>query len=42
VSFGTTKDRMLFIEDCHNSKAVTIFVRGANKMVAHTEESSVL
>ena len=33
VSFGTTKDRMLFIEDCHNSKAVTIFVRGANKMI---------
>lgn len=41
VSFGTTKDRMLFIEDCHNSKAVTIFVRGANKMVSHSEESSV-
>ena len=33
LSFGTTKDRMLFIEDCHNSKAVTIFVRGANKMI---------
>ena len=41
VSFGTTKDRMLFIEDCHNSKAVTIFVRGANKMVAHSQESSI-
>jgi hypothetical protein len=30
---GTTKDRMLVIEECHNSKAVTIFVRGGNKMV---------
>ncbi|KAM3212406.1 hypothetical protein ACQJBY_065463 [Aegilops geniculata] len=28
-SFGTTKDRMLYIEKCANSKAVTIFIRGA-------------
>lgn len=33
VTFGTTKDRMLFIEDCPNSKAVTIFVRGGNTML---------
>ena len=33
MSFGTTKDRMLVIEDCPNSKAVTIFIRGGNKMV---------
>jgi len=33
VSFGTTKDKMLVIEGCKNSKAVTIFVRGGNKMV---------
>ena len=33
VSFGTTKDKMLVIEGCQNSKAVTIFVRGGNKMV---------
>ena len=33
VSFGTTKDRMLFIENCPNSKAVTIFIRGGNKMM---------
>jgi T-complex protein 1 subunit epsilon len=26
VAFGTSKDRMLFIEDCANSKAVTILV----------------
>mmetsp|Transcript_13561 Transcript_13561/g.37526 ORF Transcript_13561/g.37526 Transcript_13561/m.37526 type:complete len:485 (+) Transcript_13561:105-1559(+) len=33
VSFGTSKDRMIFIEDCANSKAVTILVRGGNKMI---------
>eukprot|EP00891_Asterochloris_glomerata_P006610 jgi/Astpho2/6610/e_gw1.00101.34.1_t len=33
LSFGTTKDHMLVIEDCPNSKAVTIFVRGGNKMI---------
>ncbi len=33
LSFGTTKDRMLVIEGCPNLKAVTIFVRGGNKMV---------
>lgn len=34
VSFGTTKDRMLVIEECLNSRAVTIFIRGGNKMVS--------
>ena len=33
ISFGTTKDRMLVIEECQNSKAVTIFLRGGTKMV---------
>ncbi|KAK9817040.1 hypothetical protein WJX72_008790 [[Myrmecia] bisecta] len=33
LTFGTTKDRMLVIEGCPNSKAVTIFVRGGNKMI---------
>lgn len=33
VSFGTTKDRMLVIEECANTRAVTAFVRGGNKMV---------
>merc|ERR1711939_706221 len=32
-TFGTTKDTMLVIEDCANSKAVTVIVRGGNKMV---------
>jgi|Transcript_71560 T-complex protein 1 subunit epsilon len=33
ISFGTMKDQMLVIEDCHNSKAVTVLVRGGNQMV---------
>ena len=33
LAFGTTKDRMLVIENCPNSRAVTIFVRGGNKMI---------
>eukprot|EP00008_Paramoeba_atlantica_P004570 CAMPEP_0201488500 /NCGR_PEP_ID=MMETSP0151_2-20130828/18636_1 /ASSEMBLY_ACC=CAM_ASM_000257 /TAXON_ID=200890 /ORGANISM="Paramoeba atlantica, Strain 621/1 / CCAP 1560/9" /LENGTH=538 /DNA_ID=CAMNT_0047873811 /DNA_START=131 /DNA_END=1747 /DNA_ORIENTATION=+ len=33
ISFGTTKERMIVIEGCANSKAVTIFVRGGNSMV---------
>lgn len=34
LQFGTTKDRMLVIEECKNTRAVTIFVRGGNKMVS--------
>ncbi|KAI3628588.1 T-complex protein 1 subunit epsilon [Malassezia furfur] len=33
VSFGTTRDRMLVIEECANSRAVTAFLRGSNKMI---------
>lgn len=33
LQFGTTRDRMLVIEECKNSRAVTIFIRGGNKMV---------
>ena len=33
MTFGTTHDRMLIIEECKNSRAVTIFIRGGNKMV---------
>jgi len=41
ISFGTTKDRMLVIEGCENSKAVTIFVRGGNKMVIEEAKRSI-
>ena len=33
LSFGATKDHMLVIEECKNSRAVTIFIRGGNKMI---------
>lgn len=33
VEFGTASDRMLVIEGCPKSRAVTVFVRGGNKMV---------
>ena len=33
VTFGTTRDKMLIIEECANSKTVTVFIRGSNKMV---------
>ena len=44
MTFGTTKDRMLVIEKCKNSKAVTIFLRGGTKMVRnyHSENQGVI
>lgn len=33
LEFGTTRDRMLVIEDCANPKAVTVLVRGSNHMI---------
>ncbi|CAB1099533.1 unnamed protein product [Ectocarpus sp. CCAP 1310/34] len=41
VSFGTTKDRMLVIEDCSNSTAVTVLVRGGNKMIVEEAKRSL-
>jgi len=41
VPFGTTKDRMIYIEECANSKAVTVFVRGGNKMVVEEGKRSL-
>jgi T-complex protein 1 subunit epsilon len=41
ISFGTTKDRMLVIEECANSKAVTVFVRGGNKIVIEEAKRSI-
>merc|ERR1712023_461637 len=40
-SFGTTKDRMIVIEDCPNSNAVTVFVRGGNKMIIDEAKRSL-
>jgi len=41
ISFGTTSDRMLVIEQCPNTKAVTIFIRGSSKMVCAEAERSL-
>ncbi|XP_002739598.1 T-complex protein 1 subunit epsilon-like [Saccoglossus kowalevskii] len=41
LSFGTTKDKMLVIEDCQNSRAVTIFIRGGNKMIIEEAKRSL-
>jgi T-complex protein 1 subunit epsilon len=41
LTFGTTKDKMLVIEDCKNSRAVTIFIRGGNKMIIDEAKRSI-
>uniref|UniRef100_A0A8W8NBP3 CCT-epsilon n=1 Tax=Magallana gigas TaxID=29159 RepID=A0A8W8NBP3_MAGGI len=41
LSFGTTKEKMLVIEDCNNSRAVTIFIRGGNKMIVEEGKRSI-
>ncbi|CEP14964.1 hypothetical protein [Parasitella parasitica] len=41
LSFGTTKDRMLVVEECANSRAVTVFVRGGNKMIIDEAKRSL-
>lgn len=41
ISFGTTKDKMLVIERCKNSRAVTIFIRGGNKMIIEEAKRSL-
>merc|ERR1711976_614160 len=41
LSFGTTRDKMMVIEDCQNSKAVTVFIRGGNKMIVDEAKRSI-
>lgn len=41
IGFGTTKDKMMVIEDCPNTKAVTIFIRGGNKMIIEEAKRSI-
>merc|ERR1711992_377882 len=41
INFGTTKDKMLVIEECANSKAVTIFLRGGTKMIIEEAKRSM-
>jgi len=41
IGFGTTKDHFLLIEQCPNTKAVTVFVRGGNQMVVEEAKRSI-
>jgi len=41
MNFGTTRDRMLCIEQCPNNRAVTIFIRGSNKMMIDEAKRSI-
>jgi len=41
LSFGTTKDKMLVIEECKNTRAVTIFIRGGNSMIIEEAKRSL-
>jgi len=41
IGFGTTKDRMLVIEECDNTKAVTLLIRGGNKMIVEEAKRSL-
>ncbi|XP_072174132.1 T-complex protein 1 subunit epsilon-like [Diadema setosum] len=41
IDFGTTRDKMLVIEECKNSRAVTIFIRGGNKMIIEEAKRSI-
>jgi T-complex protein 1 subunit epsilon len=41
ITFGTTKDRMLVIEECANTRAVTLFVRGGNRMLIDEAKRSL-
>lgn len=41
ISFGAARDRMLSIEQCPNSRAVTILIRGGNKMIIDEAKRSL-
>jgi T-complex protein 1 subunit epsilon len=41
VGFGTTKERMLVMEKCASSNAVTVLIRGGNKMIVEEAKRSL-
>lgn len=41
VEFGTENDRMMIIEKCPNTRAVTVLVRGGNKMIVDEAKRSL-
>ncbi|GMS89154.1 hypothetical protein PENTCL1PPCAC_11329, partial [Pristionchus entomophagus] len=41
ITFGTSNDRMLVIEECPNNRAITVFIRGGNKMMIDEAKRSL-
>jgi T-complex protein 1 subunit epsilon len=41
ISFGTSKEKMLIIEECPNTRAVTILIRGGNRMIVDEAKRSI-
>jgi T-complex protein 1 subunit epsilon len=41
IEFGTSNDRMIIIEQCPNTRAVTVFVRGGNKIIVDEAKRSL-
>ncbi|PGH17371.1 T-complex protein 1 subunit epsilon [Polytolypa hystricis UAMH7299] len=41
MTFGTTREKMLVIEECANTRAVTAFIRGSNKMIIDEAKRSL-
>jgi T-complex protein 1 subunit epsilon len=41
LALGTTKERMIVFEQCANSKALTILVRGGNKMMVEEAKRAI-
>lgn len=41
VAYGTSKDRMLVVEQCANSRTVTVFIRGGNHMIIDEAKRSL-
>merc|ERR1711871_1107836 len=41
VAFGTTKERMLVIEECACASAVTVLIKGGNKMIVEEAKRSL-
>ena len=41
LTFGTSKEEMLVIEQCSNSRAVTLLIRGGNRMIVEEAKRSV-
>lgn len=33
MSFGTSNDRVILIQDCHKSKAITVLIRGGSRVI---------